>query len=110
MKIAKELNETVQKILEGARTPELLQTITDLNIKVAELEGKVKGMRDCLLYAGTVEVPAEKAERPHVVDVYHCGYRDVDRREFIQYTIAFSDGFCCYFRKPKNEEADHETL
>lgn len=109
MKIAKELNETVQKILEGARTPELLQTITDLNIKVAELEGKVKGMHDCLLYAGTVEVPAEKAERPHVVDVYHCGYRDVDRREFTQYTIRFSDDSGCYFRKPKTEIYD-ETL
>lgn len=110
MKIAKELNETVQKILEGARTPELLQTITDLNIKVAELEGKVKGMHDSLLYTSADKAPAEKVEqRPVVVDVYHCVYRDVDRREFIQYTIRFSDDSGCYFRKPKTEIYD-ETL
>lgn len=109
MNIAKELDETIQKILDGTRTPELLQSITDINIKVAELEGKVKGMRDGLLYTSTDKAPAEKTERPHVVDVYHCVYRDVDRREFTQYTIRFSDGSGCYFRKPKTEIYD-ETL
>lgn len=109
MNIAKELNEVTQKILGGTRTPELLQSITDINIKVAELEGKVKGMRDGLLYASIDKAPAEKTERPHVVDVYHCVYRDEDRREFTQYTIKFSDDSGCYFRKPKTEIYD-ETL
>lgn len=103
MNIAKELNEVIQKILDGTRTPELLQSITDINIKVAELEGKVKGMRDGLLYTSTNKAPAEKTERPHVVDVYHCVYRDVDRREFTQYTIRFSDDSGCYFKKPKTK-------
>lgn len=106
MNIAKELNEVIQKILGGTRTPELLQSITDINIKVAELEGKVKGMRDELLYASANKAPAEKTERPHVVDVYHCVYRDEDRREFTQYTIRFSDDSGCYFRKPKTEICD----
>jgi hypothetical protein len=109
MNIAKELNDVIQKVLGGTRTPELLQSITDINIKVAELEGKVKGMHDGLLYASTDKAPAEKTERPHVVDVYHCVYRDVDRREFTQYTIKFSDGSGCYFRKPKMEICN-ETL
>lgn len=109
MNIAKELDEAIQKILDGTRTPELLQSITDINIKVAELEGKVKGIRDALLYISTDKAPAEKTERPHVVDVYHCVYRDEDRREFTQYTIRYSDGSGCYFRKPKTEIYD-ETL
>lgn len=109
MNIAKELNEVIQKILGGTRTPELLQSITDINIKVAELEGKVKGMRDGLLYASANKAPAEKTERPHVVDVHYCVYRDEDRREFTQYTIRFSDDSGCYFRKPKTEVYD-ETL
>lgn len=109
MNIAKELDEAIQKILGGTRTPELLQSITDINIKVAELEGKVKGMRDALLYTSTDNAPAEKTERPHVVDVCHCVYRDVDRREFTQYTIRFSDDSGCYFRKPKTEICD-ETI
>ena len=109
MNIAKELNDVIQKILGGTRTPELLQSITDINIKVAELEGKVKGMRDGLLYASIDKAPAEKTERPYVVDVHHCVYRDEDRREFTQYTIKFADGSGCYFRKPKTEIYD-ETL
>lgn len=56
------------------------------------------------------KISAEKVEqRPVVVDVYHCVYRDVYRREFIQYVIRFSDGSGCYFRKPKTEIYD-ETL
>lgn len=56
-----------------------------------------------------IKVPVEKTERPHVVDVYHCVYRDEDRQEFTQYTIRFSDDSGCYFRKPKTEIYD-ETL
>lgn len=56
-----------------------------------------------------IKVPVEKTERPHVVDVRHCIYRDEDRREFTQYTIRFLDDSGCYFRKPKTEIYD-ETL
>lgn len=45
----------------------------------------------------------------YITSVYHCVYRDVDRREFTQYTIKFSDGSGCYFRKPKMEICN-ETL
>ena len=34
MNIAKELNDVIQKVLGGTRTPELLQSITNINIKL----------------------------------------------------------------------------
>ena len=40
MNIAKELDEAIQKILDGTRTPELLQSITYININFAEIDVK----------------------------------------------------------------------